>query len=218
MAAQRHSFTQRMIDAARVDAAIYTEVEHDAAATGQAAGVVAIVAGASAIGGAAGRGRGRRSDHSTSGMAPLVGAYLPHRGQVARRHGYVGRASPSRRLCPGSRCSLPFRWSSGLGVDRPHGRGNLGPDLWSSRHSGGARFLQWKGDPHRYPRLGSHDHAVARAGGARLDKLTRASPRSISRAALHTTSVCSAMECASSYREMILVQNFFEELKRLVPL
>lgn len=52
--AQRHSFAQRMIGAARVDAAIYTEVEHDATATGQAAGVVAIVAGASAIGGAAG--------------------------------------------------------------------------------------------------------------------------------------------------------------------
>ncbi len=51
--AQRHSFTQRMIGAARVDAAMYTEVEHDATATGQAAGVVAIVAGASAIGGAA---------------------------------------------------------------------------------------------------------------------------------------------------------------------
>ncbi|MEX0856166.1 MAG: YIP1 family protein [Gemmatimonadota bacterium] len=49
-----HSFTQRMIGAAKVDAAIYTEVEHDTTATGQAAGVVAIVAVCSAIGGAGG--------------------------------------------------------------------------------------------------------------------------------------------------------------------
>jgi hypothetical protein len=49
----RHSFIERMIGAARVDAAIYAEVEHDTTATGQAAGVVAIVAVCSAIGGAA---------------------------------------------------------------------------------------------------------------------------------------------------------------------
>ena len=49
---QRHTFTERMIGAAKVDAAMYTEVEHDTTATGQAAGVVAIVAVASAIGGA----------------------------------------------------------------------------------------------------------------------------------------------------------------------
>jgi len=49
-----HSFTERMIGAARVDAAIYQEVEHDTTATGQAAGVVAIVAVCSAIGGVAG--------------------------------------------------------------------------------------------------------------------------------------------------------------------
>jgi len=46
-----NTFTQRMIGAARVDAAIYNEVEHDTTATGQAAGVVAIVAVCSAIGG-----------------------------------------------------------------------------------------------------------------------------------------------------------------------
>jgi len=47
-----HTFTQRMIGAARVDSAIYSEVEHDTTATGQAAAVVAIVAVCSAIGGA----------------------------------------------------------------------------------------------------------------------------------------------------------------------
>ncbi len=47
----KHSFTQRMIGAARIDSAIYNEVEHDTSATGQAAGVVAIVAVCSAIGG-----------------------------------------------------------------------------------------------------------------------------------------------------------------------
>ncbi len=47
-----HSFTERMLGAARIDPAIYTEVEHDTTATGQAAGVVAIVAVCSAIGGA----------------------------------------------------------------------------------------------------------------------------------------------------------------------
>jgi hypothetical protein len=46
-----HSFTERMLGAARIDPAIYTEVEHDTTATGQAAGVVAIVAVCSAIGG-----------------------------------------------------------------------------------------------------------------------------------------------------------------------
>ena len=49
-----HTFTQRMVGAARIDAAIYTEVEHDTTATPQAAGVVAIVAVSSAIGGVAG--------------------------------------------------------------------------------------------------------------------------------------------------------------------
>ena len=44
------SFTDRMMGAARLDAATYEEVEHDASATGQAAVVVAIVAVASAIG------------------------------------------------------------------------------------------------------------------------------------------------------------------------
>ncbi|MEX0906719.1 MAG: YIP1 family protein [Gemmatimonadota bacterium] len=46
-----HSFTERMIGAARLDIAIYEEVEADTTATTQAAGVVAIVALASAIGG-----------------------------------------------------------------------------------------------------------------------------------------------------------------------
>ena len=55
----RHTFAERMIGAAKVDAAIYNEVEHDATATGQAFGVVAIVAVTSAIGGAgAGMGGG----------------------------------------------------------------------------------------------------------------------------------------------------------------
>jgi hypothetical protein len=48
---ESHTFKDRMIGAARVDAAIYQEVEHDTTATGQAAGVVAIVAVCSAIGG-----------------------------------------------------------------------------------------------------------------------------------------------------------------------
>lgn len=45
-----HTFTQRIIGAARLDPAIYTEVEHDASATGQAALVVVAAALASAIG------------------------------------------------------------------------------------------------------------------------------------------------------------------------
>ncbi len=44
------SFTERMIGAARLSVPIYEEVEHDRSATGQAAGVVALVALASAIG------------------------------------------------------------------------------------------------------------------------------------------------------------------------
>jgi hypothetical protein len=45
------SFTERMIGAATLDISTYEEVEHDTSATGQAAGVVALVAIASAIGG-----------------------------------------------------------------------------------------------------------------------------------------------------------------------
>jgi hypothetical protein len=45
------SFTERMIGAATLDVATYEEVEHDTNATGQAAGVVALVALATAIGG-----------------------------------------------------------------------------------------------------------------------------------------------------------------------
>ena len=49
---EAHSFTERMVGAARIDPAIYNEVEHDTTATRQAAGVVVIVAICSAIGGA----------------------------------------------------------------------------------------------------------------------------------------------------------------------
>ncbi len=43
-------FTERMVGAATLNIATYEEVEHDQTATGQAAGVVALVAIASAIG------------------------------------------------------------------------------------------------------------------------------------------------------------------------
>jgi hypothetical protein len=43
-------FTERMVGAATLNIATYEEVEHDQSATGQAAGVVALVAIASAIG------------------------------------------------------------------------------------------------------------------------------------------------------------------------
>ncbi len=51
---QSHTFSRRMIGAARIDPAVYNEVEHDTTATMQAAGVVAIVALCSAIGGLGG--------------------------------------------------------------------------------------------------------------------------------------------------------------------
>lgn len=63
-----HSFTERLIGAARLDVDIYEEVEADSTATSQAAGVVALVAVASAIGGVG---------HGVSGVAAgLVGALL----------------------------------------------------------------------------------------------------------------------------------------------
>lgn len=52
------SMTQRMIGAAKLDSGIYEEVEADRTATGQAAGVVAIMALCSAIGGIAGGAQG----------------------------------------------------------------------------------------------------------------------------------------------------------------
>lgn len=48
--AQRASMTDRMIGAALLDVATYEEVEHDTTATGQAAGVVVIVAVARGLG------------------------------------------------------------------------------------------------------------------------------------------------------------------------
>lgn len=62
MIAGRRSFGQRMKGAALLDVSTYEEVEHDSTATGQAAGVVAIVAACAAIG----------SYHG--GLAALVGA------------------------------------------------------------------------------------------------------------------------------------------------
>ena len=62
------SLTERMMGAARLDTAIYEEVEHDASATGQAAVVVAIVAVASAIGAIGGEGMGP--------LGALIGALI----------------------------------------------------------------------------------------------------------------------------------------------
>ena len=50
----RHSFGERVMGALRLDAGIYDEIEHDPDALGQAAGVVALAAVASAIGVATG--------------------------------------------------------------------------------------------------------------------------------------------------------------------
>lgn len=50
MPGSRSSFTERMIGAATLNIPVYEEVEHDRTATGQAAGVVALVAIANAIG------------------------------------------------------------------------------------------------------------------------------------------------------------------------
>jgi hypothetical protein len=47
---RRYSWTERMVGAAKLDANMYEEVEADTAANGQAAGVVALVAVAQAIG------------------------------------------------------------------------------------------------------------------------------------------------------------------------
>jgi hypothetical protein len=52
------SMTARMMGAARLDVSVYEEVEADSTATGQAAGVVAIVALCSAIGGIGGGAQG----------------------------------------------------------------------------------------------------------------------------------------------------------------
>jgi hypothetical protein len=58
------SFTERMIGAATLNVQIYEEVEHDHTATGQAAGVVALVAVSGAIG------------NSGAGLIGIVGAIV----------------------------------------------------------------------------------------------------------------------------------------------
>ena len=47
----RRNWATRIVGAATLDTSVYNEVEHDASATGQAAGVIVIVAAASVIGG-----------------------------------------------------------------------------------------------------------------------------------------------------------------------
>jgi hypothetical protein len=47
---RRYSWTERMVGAAKLDANMYEEVEADTAANAQAAGVVALVAVAQAVG------------------------------------------------------------------------------------------------------------------------------------------------------------------------
>ena len=54
----RRSFVSRVVSAALLDVSVYNEVEHDQSATGQAAGLVAIVAVASAVGGIGSPGSG----------------------------------------------------------------------------------------------------------------------------------------------------------------
>jgi len=60
--ARQRSFVERMIGAAKLDVSVYEEVEHDRTATAQAAGVVALTAVCSAIGGLG----------STSGKVPMA--------------------------------------------------------------------------------------------------------------------------------------------------
>lgn len=66
---RQRSFVERMIGAAMLDVSVYEEVEHDQSATGQAAGVVAIVAVCAAI--------GSMGHHSAKGpIGAIVGALL----------------------------------------------------------------------------------------------------------------------------------------------
>ncbi len=67
-ASARSSFVRRLIGAATFRVPIYEEVERDRGATGQAAGVVGLVAGASALGGLFEGGGGP--------VAGVLGAYL----------------------------------------------------------------------------------------------------------------------------------------------
>jgi hypothetical protein len=65
---RRRSFVERMIGAAMLDVSVYEEVEHDPTATGQAAGVVAIVAVCAAI--------GSMGHHHNAGFGLPLGAVL----------------------------------------------------------------------------------------------------------------------------------------------
>lgn len=67
----RSSFVERMMGAATLSVPIYEEVERDTTATGQAAGVVALVAVASAIGGV---------EHGASGI--LLGVIMAFVGWI----------------------------------------------------------------------------------------------------------------------------------------
>jgi hypothetical protein len=67
----RQSWTERMMGAARLDVNTYEEVEADQTATAQAAGVVAVVSLAQAIGSAGAGGAG-----IVGGLVSAVGGWL----------------------------------------------------------------------------------------------------------------------------------------------
>ncbi|HEX8393615.1 MAG TPA: Yip1 family protein [Longimicrobium sp.] len=95
------TFTQRMMGAAMLNVATYEEVEHDRTATGQAAGVVALVAVASALGAARSGGPGMVSAlisalvgwAAWSAVTYFVGTRLFHGtadwGEMARTIGFA---------------------------------------------------------------------------------------------------------------------------------
>jgi hypothetical protein len=75
---RRRSFAERMLGAAMLDVSVYEEVEHDQSATGQAAGVVAIVAACAALGQIGHGGRGIAGALVTAFMAWLIVSALTY--------------------------------------------------------------------------------------------------------------------------------------------
>ena len=101
----RSSFVERMIGAARLDRAVYEEVEHDRGATRQAAQVVVLSAAAAGVGGAL-HDRVRGADLHQPVRADQLGAV--RLCDLLDRDAAAGRAGDERRLG----VSWRARWGS----------------------------------------------------------------------------------------------------------
>ena len=163
----RHRWTIRMKGAALLHIDTYEEVEADHTATGQAAGVVALVAIAQAIGGAGEGGFGIFAGVISAllgwllwaGITYLIGAKLfggtATWGELLRTIGFA--------QTPGVLYVLGL--IPGPGWDHPLRGGDLGAHCRDHRHPASPGYQYRESDPHSRIGLVGHHSAAGHSGG-----------------------------------------------------